>query len=130
MQHLDGRAGFYAFSRGFPTEAYGARPIGDILCSWEEESGKRWAMGKSKIIAATLAISMAFSSPTAFAGIVVPPPAPTSGIGATGFAWAIFGCSGGIIFAALVKNFQFNKPLTPNEAATCGLLFWFNLPPH
>jgi hypothetical protein len=87
---------------------------------------------KSKILAAILAASMVFSSTTAFAGIPVPkPPGFTFGSGGTGWVWAIFGCSSGIILAAMVANFQQNRQLTAQEAWTCGLLFWFNPPkPH
>lgn len=87
-----------------------------------------WVMARSKIIASLLAASIAFSSATAFAGPGVPTPGKTFGIGATGWMWAIFGCSGGIIVAAVVKNYRFNRPLTANEAATCGFLFWFTPP--
>jgi hypothetical protein len=89
------------------------------------------AMGKSRILAAVLAASLAFSSTLAYAGVVgVPPPIPghTFGTGSTGWVWGIFGCSSGIILAAMVANFQQNRQLTANEAWTCGLLFWFNPP--
>jgi hypothetical protein len=81
---------------------------------------------KSKILAAVLAASMAFSSTVAFAGDVVP--GPKFGTGPTGWVWGIFGCSSGIIFAAIVANWQQNRQLTAKEAATCGLLFWFTPP--
>ena len=85
-------------------------------------------MGKSKIIAAILAAFMALSPPAAFAGcaVAVPGAGKQFGPGPSGLVWAIFGCSSGIIFAALVANFQQNRQLTAQEAATCGLLFWFN----
>ena len=86
-----------------------------------------WIMARSKITASVLAASLAFPSATAFAGPGVTP-GKTFGVGATGWLWAVFGCSGGIIVAAVVKNYQFNRPLTPNEAATCGFLFWFSPP--
>jgi hypothetical protein len=38
--------------------------------------------------------------------------------------WGIFGCSGGIILSAVVANWTQKRPLSWNEAATCGLLFW------
>jgi hypothetical protein len=84
-------------------------------------------MKKSKILVAALAASLAFSSPIAYAG-TVSPPGFTFGTGSTGWVWAIFGCSSGIILAAMVANFQQNRQLTAQEAWTCGLLFWFNPP--
>jgi hypothetical protein len=85
-------------------------------------------MGKSKIIAAVLAASLALSPTTSFAGTGGGPPGFTFGSGPTGWVWAIFGCSSGIILAAMVANFQQNRQLTAQEAWTCGLLFWFNPP--
>jgi hypothetical protein len=84
-------------------------------------------MRNSKILAVVLAASMLFSSTIAFAGT---PPAPgfKFGAGPTGWVWGIFGCSSGIILAAMVANFQQNRQLTAQEAWTCGLLFWFNRP--
>jgi hypothetical protein len=86
-------------------------------------------MGKSKILAAVLAALMVLSPPAAFAGcIAIAPAGKKFGPGPTGLVWAIFGCSSGIIFAALVANYQQNRQLTPAEAASCGLLFWFTPP--
>ena len=85
---------------------------------------------KSKILAATLAASMVLSSTLAYAGVVavVGVPGQKFGTGPTGWVWGIFGCSSGIIFAAMVANWQQNRQLTAQEAATCGLLFWFTPP--
>jgi hypothetical protein len=85
-------------------------------------------MKKSKIPAAVLAVTLAFSSPVAHAGNGGGVPGLTFGSGPTGWVWAIFGCSSGIILAAMVANFQQNRQLTAQEAWTCGLLFWFNPP--
>jgi hypothetical protein len=85
-------------------------------------------MGKSKILAAVLAVFMALSPPAAYAGCSVVVPGKIFGTGQTGLVWAIFGCSSGIILAAMVANFQQNRQLTAQEAWTCGLLFWFNPP--
>ena len=86
-------------------------------------------MRKSKILAVILVAAMMLSPTLAWAGNAAPPPpGNTFGPGATAWVWAIFGCSSGIIFAALIANWQQNRPLTPNEAATCGLLFWFTPP--
>ena len=87
-------------------------------------------MTKSKILAAVLAASMTLSATATFADGPPPTPGHTFGTGPTGSVWAIFGCSSGIIFAALVANYQQNRQLTWNEAATCGLLFWFTPPRH
>ena len=83
-------------------------------------------MKKSKILVAALAVSLAFSSSVAYAG--APTPGFKFGVGPTGWVWGIFGCSSGIILAAMVANFQQNRQLTAQEAWTCGLLFWFNPP--
>jgi len=83
-------------------------------------------MKKSKILAAALAASLAFSSSVAYAG--APAPGFKFGAGSTGWVWGIFGCSSGIILAAMVANFQQNRQLTAQEAWTCGLLFWFTPP--
>jgi hypothetical protein len=85
---------------------------------------------KSKILVATLAASMVLSSTLEYAGVVtvVGVPGQKFGTGPTGWVWGIFGCSSGIIFAAMVANWQQNRQLTAQEAATCGLLFWFTPP--
>ena len=89
--------------------------------------GERWAMRKSRILAAALAAAMAFSSTLAFAGTVSVPGAKF-GTGPTGLIWGIFGCSGGIIIAAMAANWQQNRQLTASEAWSCGILFWFTPP--
>jgi hypothetical protein len=48
--------------------------------------------------------------------------------GGGGGPWPIFVCAGGIITSALVANATQNRELTWNEAASCGLLYWVNLP--
>lgn len=78
---------------------------------------------RSKILVAVLAGAMALSATNANAGL----PAPrgfTYGHG--GGPWIIFGCSGGIIVSAIFANWLQNRQLTWNEAATCGILYWFN----
>jgi len=88
-------------------------------------------MRKSKFLAAVLAALLTVASPVAYAGEGIPPPGlagHTFGSGPTGWWWAIFGCTSGIILAALVANYQQNRQLTWNEAATCGFLFWFTPP--
>ncbi len=82
---------------------------------------------RSKVLAAALAGSLVLSSTSSHAG-----PAPSLGrqfgAGTSGWLWAIFGCSSGIIVAAMVANSQQNRQLTQAEALSCGLLFWFNPP--
>jgi hypothetical protein len=36
----------------------------------------------------------------------------------------IFGCAGGIIFTAIWVSRRYNRELTWNEAASCGVYFW------
>jgi hypothetical protein len=81
------------------------------------------------LITAALAASLALSPVPTFAGFfVVHQPGKTFSAGATGWVWAIFGCSSGTILAAVVANWQQNRQLTWNEAASCGLLFWLTPP--
>ena len=84
-------------------------------------------MAKSKLLIGILAASLALS-PVIGAAKPAAAPGKQFGLGPTGVLWGIFGCTGGIIFAAMVANWQQNRPLTMNEAMTCGLLFWFNPP--
>jgi hypothetical protein len=78
---------------------------------------------RSKILAAVLAGAMTLSATNANAGT---PPAPGTLFANGGGPWIIFGCSGGIILSAIFANWLQNRQLTWNEAATCGLLYWFN----
>jgi hypothetical protein len=84
-------------------------------------------MRKSKIVAVTLAAVLAFSNLEAFAGLQAPTPVPGTkfGNGTTGWVWGVFGCAGGIVVTALAANYINKRQLTWNEAATCGLLYWF-----
>jgi hypothetical protein len=79
-------------------------------------------MKKSKFTAVALAMAIAFS-PVAALAQPAPAPVPTHA-GAT--PWWIFICPGGIVTAAMVKNWKRNKQLTTPEAWTCGLLYWWN----
>lgn len=88
-------------------------------------------MRRLKRTAAVMAALLTFATATVTAGTVLPPPPPpvshtsNGSAGATAF-WVVFGCSGGVILAAWVANFQQHRQLTWDEAATCGLAFWFN----
>lgn len=99
-----------------------------------EQHGSRFEKGwcemkTKKLIAATLAASMAVATlPTASFASVTPVPGHVFG-GGSGFAvWPIFACAGGIITSALVANYRDNRELTAPEAWTCGVAFWFAQP--
>ena len=84
-------------------------------------------MRTSKIIAVVLATALALPPAVSYGGTpVVRSPGVKFGTGGTGWVWGIFGCAGGIIFTAMVANWTQRRQLTLNEAATCGILFWFN----
>ena len=84
-------------------------------------------MKTKKLIAATLAASMAVATvPTASYAAVAAPAATGPVFGSSGFApWPIFLCAGGIIGSAIVANQRFNRQLTAQEAWSCGFMFWF-----
>jgi len=82
-------------------------------------------MKRSRTIAAVAAGMLAFSSLTATAGPLAST-APHSRVPVA--VWAIFGCTGGVVVAALAANYAQRRQLTWNEAASCGLLFWFQPP--
>lgn len=86
-------------------------------------------MKKVKFLTLGLAAVIAFSPIGVIAQEVGVSPAPGKVFshGATGWVWGIFGCSTGIIVAAVVANWRNKRQLTWNEAATCGLLYWFAL---
>jgi len=85
-------------------------------------------MKTNKLIAAAVAASLAVAAPTAaFSAVVAPAPVVTHS--STPFVpWAVFGCAGGIILAALAANYRDNRQLTTQEAWTCGLFFLFSQP--
>lgn len=50
-----------------------------------------------------------------------------SGSGSSSWVpWTIIGCAGGVVSAAVVKNWKRHKQLNQQEAWTCGLLYWWN----
>jgi hypothetical protein len=54
-------------------------------------------------------------------------PRTTTGGGVhNGTAWWILACPGGVVTAAMVKNWKRHKELNAPEAWTCGLLYWWN----
>jgi hypothetical protein len=79
-------------------------------------------MRRSKLLILPLAAAIAFGSPAAIAQ-GVQPPAPTFH---QPFPWWVFACPGGVVSAAVIKNWKRNKELTSPEAWTCGLLYWWN----
>ena len=84
-------------------------------------------MQKSKILAAALIAILALSPVASLAGPGVAIPLTKSHFN-PGAAYVIFGCASSIIFAAFIANYQQNRQLTWNEAATCGILYWFTPP--
>ena len=82
-------------------------------------------MKRNKMIAAAAAGLLMFSSVATMAGPLASSPHHTrtpAGI------WAIFGCTGSVIIAALAANYAQKRQLTWNEAATCGLVYWLTPP--
>jgi len=84
-------------------------------------------MGKSRIVAITLMAAMALSSSNGFGS--TPVAAPVIHHSNPVVPYVIFGCAGSLVLAAFIANIQRKRQLTPAEAATCGLLFWF-VPPR
>ena len=80
-------------------------------------------MQKSKFLAVAFAAAIALNSVESFAD--GPPPAPGHVMGGS-TPWWIFVCPGGVVTAAMVKNWKRNRQLTAQEAWTCGFLYWWN----
>ena len=125
----DGRFIFASSSKSKATQEAAPRE------QHESRFEKGWCeMKTKKLIAATLAASIAVAAvPAPSFAAVAPPPVPghVFGHGGASVPWGIFACAGGIIGAALVANARDNRELTAQEAWTCGLLFWFEQPmPH
>jgi hypothetical protein len=75
---------------------------------------------------AWLATDTAFAAPP-----IIPCPVPGPGHGfIPGWFWAAFACPASIILSGIVANFKDNRQLTTAEAWTCGLLYWFGVPPQ
>ena len=85
-------------------------------------------MRTSRIVTVALAASLAVSPAVAYAEAAGSIPGLKFGTGPTGWVWGIFGCTGGIVFTAMAANWQQHRQLTWNEAATCGLVYWFTPP--
>ncbi len=74
------------------------------------------------------AAAIVLSSSASFAGPGVSGAGLKFGAGPSGWVWGVFGCSGGLIVTAIIANWQQHRQLTLNEAATCGVLYWFTPP--
>ncbi len=84
-------------------------------------------MKSSHLVSMAASILLIFSTVTAGAG-------PAVMIHKTGGAtpaaiWVIFGCAGGVVLAALDASRRQHRSLTPYEAATCGVAYWFTVKP-
>ena len=78
-------------------------------------------MKKPKFTAVALTATIALIP--FIAAPIAPVPGQTFG-GTT--PWWIFVCPGGVVTAAVAKNWRRNKELTTPEAWTCGFLYWWN----
>jgi hypothetical protein len=82
-------------------------------------------MGRSKLLVVVMAGALALSTVQAHAACV---PIHSGAIKVPTWikAAAVFTavCATSIVGAALVKNAQQNKPLSANEATSCGWKFW------
>jgi hypothetical protein len=84
-------------------------------------------MKKAKLLSLGLAAVIAFSPVGVGAQEAVGAPVgKVFGQGGAWVVWSIFGCSSGIILAAMVANWRNNRQLSGTEAATCGALYWFS----
>jgi hypothetical protein len=81
-------------------------------------------MLKPKILTVAIVAAIAFSPNASFGGPATPVVNTTHSKPVV--PYVIFGCAGSIIFSALFANYQQRRQLTWNEAASCGLLYWFN----
>jgi hypothetical protein len=82
-------------------------------------------MQKSKLLAVAFAAVIALNSVESFADGPPPPPVPGHVMGGS-TPWWIFVCPGGIVTAAMMKNWRRHRELTTPEAWTCGFLYWWN----
>lgn len=87
---------------------------------WED-----FPVARPKFPTLALAVALAFSNTSVQAGplALTVPASSSSGVGAFG----LIGCVSSIILAAVDAGRKFNRELTAQEAATCGLLYWINL---
>ncbi len=83
-------------------------------------------MARSKLLALTLATAIMFTPAPVRAGIVMPLVIPQGG-SSSAVAFGLGGCFAGILLAVIDAGRRFNRELTAEEAATCGLLYWINV---
>ena len=86
-------------------------------------------MKSSRLVSLAASALLAFSTVTADAGAIAPPPTSHTGAGPT-VVWVIFGCAGSIIFTAYVAHVRHKRELTQQEAMTCGFAYWANPKNH
>lgn len=77
---------------------------------------------KLALAASLVASTVAISAAPANAAVRT----PVAGGMSAGTVWWIMACPGGVVTAALVKNWKRHKELTAPEAWTCGLQYWWN----
>jgi hypothetical protein len=78
---------------------------------------------KLKIIAAAFSVALISTQANALVPASSPKPQHTPAA-----IWAVFGCTGSVVVAALTANYWQHRQLTPYEAATCGIAFWLTPP--
>jgi hypothetical protein len=78
---------------------------------------------KLKLIVAALSIALISSQANALVPASMPKAQHTPAA-----IWAIFGCTGSLMISALAANYVQHRQLTPYEAATCGIAYWFTPP--
>jgi len=83
-------------------------------------------MTTKKLVVAALATSLAIANTTSSMASQSFTPAPVTSASGAWVVWGIFGCSSGIILAAMQKGMLGKGQLTPQEAWTCGLLEFYN----
>lgn len=84
---------------------------------------------RRSIIAGAAMVALLLLGPTSgYAGEVTAPPLRAPGPAAPWGLWVIGGCALDIFAAAAVAHWTYNRELTPQEAFSCGLLFWLQGP--
>jgi hypothetical protein len=78
---------------------------------------------KLKLIVAALSFALVSGQANALM-VVATPKAQHTPVA----VWAVFGCTGSVVVAALAANYAQHRQLTPYEAATCGIAYWFTPP--
>jgi len=82
-------------------------------------------MKKFAVVLGLAAAGLCFGSSASFAqrGVIA-----GGSSTATWVPWAVMGCPTGIVVSAVVANYRDNRPLTQEEAWSCGVLYWFSTP--